>query len=211
MQPGKVTAKTIASHFNITVGSIMMYYSVWNNLHPAALEAIISWGDVDYSQLAKDYSIPMSEGDLVKFDDVDVIQKTSMYPGIWSKANQTETFQLRVIERILVMHLRNRPVKPLNKAAVIQCVKFVAQADEAVVKVEQILNDCNGSVGSNIITATDAAQVKSTCEKMLVQIKRGELDGELTLAGEFPSRAIKSVHQRLEAIKMLDRKSGVLG
>ena len=203
LQPGKITAKSLAKHFNITVGSIMMYYSVWNNLHPKSLNKIVSWGDIDYRMVASEYAIPMTDSDISRFDEVDVIQKTSMYPGVWNKANQTEKFQERVSRRIMLMHLKNRPVKPLNKAQIIQCIKYVSQADDATEALDGILKDCVGSVSSNIITETDAAQIKATREKMMIRVSRGELDGQLGLSGEFPSLQIKSLYQRLEAIKML--------
>jgi len=201
-----VKCKDIAGQFGLTVGSIMMYYSVWNNLHRTSLDYIVGWGDLDYSALAQAYSIPMTQEDLVKFDEVEVIRKTAMYPGVWNKTSQSADFQLRVAKKIMQTHLKRRPVGPLNKAVVIECVKYVTQAEQAIAVLDEIKKDCAGSVASQIITVIDSNQISSSCDKLRGRILRGSLDGKLSDSGRFPCMAIKQLHDRLEVIKMMAYK-----
>ena len=199
----KMSAKVLAEHFHLTVGSIMQYYSVWGNLHDKAREDIIAWGDIDYATIGQRYSIAITEEEKQQFDDVEVVQKTAMYPAIWNRQHQTEAYQCKVAERILMYHLKRKPPKALNSEQVKHCKTYVTQADHAEEALVRILNDCKCHVDQKIITPVDATPIRTRCEKLLKEVRDGRQDGKLTLPGEYPSSEILRLFTRFDAIKQL--------
>lgn len=201
-----ISAKWLAGYFGMSVGSTMQYYSVWNNLHPEALEALINWGDVDYKAVAAQHQIQIDPENIPKFDDCPVVQKTAMYPGIWAANKQTEAYQVRLAERILINHLRSDPPKSVRRDIALKCTKWVRQADDAKTVLEKILKDAQDSVTFNVITKIDSNQIIKQCEKMIENVVLGKLDGTLTLSGEYPSTKIQRIALRLDTIKALAHK-----
>ena len=199
----QINSSFLAKHFGMGIGGVMQYYSVWFNLHPAALKNIISWGDIDYEDLARKHNIPMTAKRLELFDKVDVVNKTAFYPKVWKKLNQTEAFQVIAAERILLYHLRMDPPGPLNKAKVLDCLKWVSEASDATEALEKILAGARESITFNQITEIDGSQVISQCQEMLKKLANGDLDGDLKKVGDFPSSDIRSLHYRLDGIRTI--------
>ena len=184
----------------------MQYWSSWLNLHPAAIETLQTWGDVDYGQEATLQNVPLLPKDKLKFDDIDVLQKTSMYPGVWKKDTQTEEFQVRVLNRVFQLHLRRRPPKAIGRTEVVEVIKHMSQRDGASAILQTLLDDVEGSVSSKMITEVDAAQVKGQATSMMAAIQKGKYDGKLktvSAAQEYPHYIIAQLHKRLETIKEL--------
>ena len=209
-ESGGQKSQDIASHFGLAVGSIMRFYSIWNNLHPAARTSMLTWGDADYKAICAEHGINCDQKALQIFDNHDVVGKTSMYPSVWNKNDQTETFQVKAMKKILVHFLRTR--KTLNREKVLLCLHYCEAEFKAIACVQSIKDDCLSAITREDITQVDGAQVLAQCEDYLARIPTGALDSKLKSSGDYPSLAIKQLHDRLEATKMLayERKQAEL-
>lgn len=198
------TAKQVAKHYGLqTVGGIMRHWSVRINLHDKAKEMLQLWGDANYQAICDDHGIETDENCLEKFDESDVVNRGAFYPAIWKKSTQTEDFQCKAMDRILLHFLRSRPVKSLNRTLVSKCLKWVEQADKAMDEVQTILNDSKQCVRSNRITQIDVEQVQDGCSKLLKKLEAGQLDGKLTDGTSYSCPEIQHLYSRLDAIKFV--------
>ncbi len=109
-----MTAATVAKYYGLTVGGFMYLYSVWINLHPAALEAMSVFGDMDYKAVAASVNKRLEENEIEALDSCDPICKTALY-GLIKKNNQSEEYQVRLLHYIAVTFVITRPVKSVCK------------------------------------------------------------------------------------------------
>ena len=201
-QVKKFKCQTVADHFGLSVGSIMRYYSVWSHIHSGVLKYMTSWGDADFGELAQKYNIPMDVKTKEKFDTIEVLQQTSMYPQIWNKT-QSEEYQMAVAEKILITHLRTRPPKALAKELVVTCFRKVKLAISAEEKLDDILKECDASICSKMITEIDCASIKASCGRLRKRIKLGDMDQKLVMQHGWPCEEVKSLSDRLTIIKLM--------
>lgn len=205
-QHKSITSSFLAKHFQLGVGSIMRYYSIWKNLHSEALKEFISWGDADYRELAKEYTIPLTEENLEKFDEIEVVGKTSMYPGVWNKASQSSDLQLKMLSKMMRTHLKTKPPSSLNLSNVKLCLKYVLNGNNSLKVIDKLKEDATGSVNVGLLNNVDVDPFLVACDRMAEDIKRGEHDGKMSGHGQYPSKDIAMLANRLETIKMLTFK-----
>jgi hypothetical protein len=193
----------VGKKFGLSVGSIMRHYSVWSNLHPAAIEELLALGDVDYKTVCQEYGISVTDEMLDKFYEVDVCNRTAFYPSVWNKDSQSEELQVKCVKKFLIRHLSRTPPKALNLGEVKSCISVVQRGILAHEKLLQIIDDAKGAVNTGVLTETDATSVLQGCKRLIEQNEKGQLDDQLNLGGKYPAACIQDMAGRLTAIKSI--------
>jgi hypothetical protein len=181
----------------------MRFWSVWLNLTPKAREFFINFGDTDYEALCKEHKIPYTQDFIAKLDNVNVVCMTAMYPGVFDVKSDTEAFQLKCLKKILITFLKTKPPRALNLKAVQKCLDWQRAAIAAEDKIMEIKQDCEGSIKINTITDLEGTQMMAQLDKILKRVQLGQLDGQLTHVGEWPSQEIQRMATRLDSIKAI--------
>ena len=141
-----------------------------------------------------------------KFDDIEVVGKTSMYPGVWNKSAQSSDLQLMMLSKVMCTHLKTKPPSSLNLSTVKQCVKYVLNGRNSLKAIDKLKQDATGSVNVGLLNSVDVDPFLVACVRIANEIKRGEHDGKMRGHESYPSKDIAMLGNRLDTIKMLTYK-----